>query len=42
MCHLIFRNHNKEFWTLVSKLDHDFKEKRKMLASYMIKLNGLV
>jgi predicted metal-dependent hydrolase len=42
MCHLIVRNHNKEFWTLVSKLDPDFKEKRKMLAGYMIKLNGLV
>jgi predicted metal-dependent hydrolase len=37
MCHLIVRNHNKEFWALVSKLDPDFKEKRKMLAGYMIK-----
>jgi len=42
MCHLIVRNHNKEFWALVSKLDSDFKEKRKLLAGYMIKLNGLV
>ena len=42
MCHLIVKNHNKEFWALVSKLDPDFKEKRKMLTGYMIKLNGLV
>jgi predicted metal-dependent hydrolase len=42
MCHLIVKNHNKEFWALVSKLDLDFKEKRKLLAGYMIKLNGLV
>jgi predicted metal-dependent hydrolase len=37
MCHLIVRNHNKEFWALVSKLDPDFKEKRKLLAGYMMK-----
>jgi predicted metal-dependent hydrolase len=37
MCHLIVRNHNREFWTLVSKLDPDFKEKRKLLAGYMMK-----
>jgi hypothetical protein len=37
MCHLIVRNHNKEFWALVSKLDPDFKEKRKMLTGYMMK-----
>jgi len=41
MCHLIVRNHNKEFWALGSKLDPDFKEKRKMLTGYMIKLNNL-
>jgi predicted metal-dependent hydrolase len=37
MCHLIVKNHNKEFWALVSKLDPDFKEKRKLLAGYMVK-----
>jgi predicted metal-dependent hydrolase len=37
MCHLIVRNHNKEFWALVSKLDPDFKEKIKLLAGYMMK-----
>jgi predicted metal-dependent hydrolase len=37
MCHLIVRNHNKEFWALVNKLDPDFKEKRKLLAGYMMK-----
>jgi predicted metal-dependent hydrolase len=37
MCHLIVRNHNKEFCALVSKLDPDFKEKRKLLAGYMMK-----
>jgi len=39
MCHLIVRNHNKEFWALVSKLDPDFKEKRKILTGYMIKFS---
>ncbi|MEM5815085.1 MAG: M48 family metallopeptidase [Candidatus Aenigmatarchaeota archaeon] len=39
MCHLIVRNHNKEFCALVSKLDPDFKEKRKMLAGYMMKFS---
>jgi len=39
MCHLIVRNHNKEFWALVSKLDPDFKEKRKILAGYMMKFS---
>jgi predicted metal-dependent hydrolase len=39
MCHLIVRNHNREFWTLVSKLDPDFKEKRKMLAGYIMRFN---
>jgi hypothetical protein len=37
MCHLIVRNHNREFWALVSKLDPDFKEKRKMLTGYIMK-----
>jgi hypothetical protein len=39
MCHLIVRNHNKEFWALVSKLDPNFKEKRKMLAGYIMRFN---
>jgi predicted metal-dependent hydrolase len=39
MCHLIVRNHNKEFWALVNKLNPDFKEKRKLLAGYMIKFS---
>ena len=41
MCHLIVRNHNKNFWTLVSKLDSNFKENRKLLAGYMVKFNNL-
>jgi Predicted metal-dependent hydrolase len=39
MCHLIVRNHNKEFWLLVKKLDPNFKEKEKLLAGYKVRLN---
>jgi len=39
MCHLIVRNHKKEFWLLVKKLDPNFKEKEKLLAGYRLKLN---
>jgi predicted metal-dependent hydrolase len=39
MCHLIVRNHKKEFWLLVKKLDPNFKEKEKFLAGYRLKLN---
>jgi predicted metal-dependent hydrolase len=39
MCHLIVRNHKKEFWLLVKKLDLNFKEKEKLLAGYRLKLN---
>jgi predicted metal-dependent hydrolase len=39
MCHLIIRNHKKEFWLLVKKLDLNFKEKEKLLAGYRLKLN---
>jgi predicted metal-dependent hydrolase len=39
MCHLIIKNHKKEFWLLVKKLDSNFKEKEKLLAGYRLKLN---
>ncbi len=39
MCHLIIRNHKKEFWLLVKKLDPEFKEKEKLLAGYRLKIN---
>ena len=39
MCHLIIKNHKKEFWLLVRKLDPKFKEKEKLLAGYRLKLN---
>jgi predicted metal-dependent hydrolase len=39
MCHLIVRNHKKEFWLLVKKLDPNFKEKEKLLAGYRVRLN---
>jgi predicted metal-dependent hydrolase len=39
MCHLIVKNHKKEFWLLVKKLDLNFKEKEKLLAGYRLKLN---
>jgi predicted metal-dependent hydrolase len=39
MCHLIVKNHKKEFWLLVKKLDPNFKEKEKLLAGYRVRLN---
>jgi predicted metal-dependent hydrolase len=39
MCHLIVKNHNKEFWVLISKLDPNFKENIKLLAGYIVKIN---
>jgi predicted metal-dependent hydrolase len=39
MCHLIIKNHKKEFWLLVKKFDPNFKEKEKLLAGYRLKLN---
>jgi predicted metal-dependent hydrolase len=41
MCHLIVKNHNKDFRALVSRLDSNFKENRKLLAGYMVKFNNL-
>jgi len=38
MCHLIHRNHKKEFWLLVEKFDPKFTEKEKLLLAYKIKL----
>jgi predicted metal-dependent hydrolase len=39
MCHLLIKNHRKEFWLLVKKLCPDFKEKEKMLAGYKVKIH---
>ncbi|GIW66997.1 MAG: hypothetical protein KatS3mg095_0895 [Candidatus Parcubacteria bacterium] len=41
MCHLLIKNHRKEFWLLVKKLCPDFKEKQKLLAGYRIRLSLL-
>jgi predicted metal-dependent hydrolase len=41
MCHLIVRNHGKEFWNLVGKIDDKYKEKERFLMSYRFKLNQL-
>ena len=38
MCHLIFRNHKKEFWLLIRRFDPHFREKEKLLAGYIMKL----
>lgn len=38
MCHLIYKNHRKEFWLLVKKLCPKFKEYEKLLAGYRLKL----
>jgi predicted metal-dependent hydrolase len=39
MCHLIVKNHSKEFWMLISKLDPNFKENIKLLDGYIVKIN---
>lgn len=41
MCHLIVRNHGKEFWNLVGKIDDKYKEKERFLMGYRFKLNQL-
>ena len=41
MCHLLIKNHKKEFWLLIKKFDFNFNEKEKLLASYRLKLNFL-
>jgi predicted metal-dependent hydrolase len=38
MCHLLIKNHKKEFWLLVKKLEPNFIQKQKLLASYKVKL----
>jgi len=38
MCHLIVKNHRKEFWLLVKKLDERYEEKERLLLCYNLKL----
>jgi predicted metal-dependent hydrolase len=38
MCHLIIKNHKKEFWLLVKKFIPDFYQKEKLLTAYKIYL----
>jgi len=37
MCHLIVKNHRKEFYLLVKKIDGNFENKEKLLLSYKFK-----
>lgn len=39
MCHLIVKNHGKEFWNLVARLEDEYKEREKFLMCYRFKLN---
>ena len=39
LCHLRQMNHSKEFWQLVARYIPDYKEKRKWLKDYGLKLN---
>jgi predicted metal-dependent hydrolase len=39
MCHLVMRNHGREFWSLVGCLDSDYQEKERTLTSYRFKLD---
>jgi len=38
MCHLLIKNHKKEFWLLVKKLEPNFIHLQKLLASYKVRL----
>jgi len=38
LCHLIEPRHHKKFWKLVSSLDPNYKENKKLLLCYSIKL----
>ena len=39
MCHLLIKNHKKEFWLLVKKLSPNYLKKEKILSAYRIKLD---
>jgi predicted metal-dependent hydrolase len=41
VCHLLVKNHKKEFWFLVSRLDRNFKEKEKLLQGYKFRLEEI-
>lgn len=41
MCHLLIKNHKKDFWLLVKKIEPDFLEKEKMLAVYKRKIDKI-
>jgi predicted metal-dependent hydrolase len=36
MCHLIFKNHKKQFWNLIKKIEPQYLQKEKLLAGYKI------
>ncbi len=40
MCHLLVKDHRKEYWLLIDRLDDGFKEKEKMLLSYKFKMEN--
>ncbi|GIW65535.1 MAG: hypothetical protein KatS3mg094_054 [Candidatus Parcubacteria bacterium] len=40
MCHLLVRNHKKEFWQLVEKLCPEFKNYQKLLVGYKMRLEN--
>jgi len=39
MCHLLIKNHKKEFWLLLKKLEPNFSHSQKLLASYKVGLS---
>jgi len=42
MCHLLVKNHRKEFYLLVKKIDVDFENKEKLLLCYKFKIAGMI
>jgi predicted metal-dependent hydrolase len=42
MCHLIVKNHRKEFYLLVKKIDENFENKENLLLSYKFKTSMMI
>jgi len=36
MCHLIYKNHKRNFWDLIKKIEPEYLEKEKLLAGYKL------
>lgn len=39
MCHMVYLNHSKEFWSLVGRIMPDYKDRKEWLRNYGIRMN---